>query len=200
MEWFKLRGGPLFFSNKIWRWRPSQVSGVFPSVSKHKMLPYLMGKEDADCLMVHSLQCGQRGQGLSLVSKEDKVETVRLWCIDSSLASLFVCLASMEIDTLIIILSETKIGNRSHNNRCVHCHGCDLLCDVGLKIQTGSRSKGIMILTRGAVRGINTSLTLMLSNTVTTIMMLSLLILNTSSLIVVKICFFLTVASFPFTY
>lgn len=58
----------------------------------------------------------------------------------------------MEIDTLIIVLSETKIFNRSHSNRCVHCHGCDLLCAVGRRIQTGSRSKGIMIPTQDVVR------------------------------------------------
>lgn len=122
------------------------------SVSKHKMLPNLIGKENADCLMVHSSQCGQRGQSLSLLSKGDKIESVRLWCIDSVLTPLFVWLASMEIDTLIIVLSETKIFNRSHNNRCVHCHGCDLLCAVGLKIQTGSSSKGIMIPAQDVVR------------------------------------------------
>lgn len=151
MEWFKFRRGPLFSRNKIWWRRPSQVSGAFPCVSKHKMLPNLIGKENADCLMVHSLQCGQRGQRLSLLSKEDKTETVRLWCIDSVLTPLFVWLASMEIDTLIIILSETKRGNRSHNNRCVHCHGHDLLCAVGLRIQTASRSKAIMIPTQDVV-------------------------------------------------
>lgn len=98
---------------------PFRVSGVFPCVSKHKMLPNLIGKKSGDCLTGHSPQCAQRGQGLSLVSKEDKTETVRLWCIDSVLTPVFVWLASMETDTLISILSETKIGNRSHNNRCV---------------------------------------------------------------------------------
>lgn len=62
----------------------------------------------------------------------------------------------METDTLITILSETKIGNRSHNNRCVNFHGRDLQCALGLIIQTGSRSEGIMIPTPDVVRGNDT--------------------------------------------
>lgn len=73
----------------------------------------------------------------------------------------------METDTLITILSETKIGNRSHNNRCVNFHGRDLQCALGLIIQTGSRS---MILTPDVVMGNDTNVTLMLTNTITTIM------------------------------
>lgn len=34
-------------------------------------------------------------------------------------------------DTLITVLSRTKIGNRLHNNRCVSFHSCDLLPDIG---------------------------------------------------------------------
>lgn len=71
----------------------------------------------------------------------------------------------METDTLIIILSETKIGNGSHNNRCVNFHGHDLQCALGLKIQTGSRSEGIMILKPDVVRGFDANMTLMLTNT-----------------------------------
>lgn len=56
----------------------------------------------------------------------------------------------MEIDTLIIGLSETKIFNRSHNNRCVQCHGRDLQCAVGHRQDRGQ--KGIMIPTQDVVR------------------------------------------------
>lgn len=38
---------------------------------------------------------------------------------------------SLRTDTLIIVLSETKVGNRLHNNRCVSFHSCDLLPDIG---------------------------------------------------------------------
>lgn len=48
----------------------------------------------------------------------------------NSVAS-FLSLGSPGTDTLISVLSETKLGNRSHNNRCVSFHGCDLLPDIG---------------------------------------------------------------------
>lgn len=107
-----------------------QVSGVLPCVSKHKMLLNLIGKESADCLMVNSPQCGQRGRGTVAGIHEDKTETVKLWRIDSVLA----LLTSTQTDILIIILSETKVTGV-------------------LKTQTGSRLEGIVILTPDVVRG-----------------------------------------------
>lgn len=41
---------------------PFRVSGVIPCVSKHNMLPNLIDKQNADCLMVNSPQCSQRGR------------------------------------------------------------------------------------------------------------------------------------------
>lgn len=52
--------------------------------------------------------------------------------------SSFLSLGSPGTDTLIIVLSETKLGNRSHNSRCVSFHGCDLLPDIG---QSEKRSR-----------------------------------------------------------
>lgn len=49
----------------------------------------------------------------------------------NSVSSVFFSLGSPRTDTLIIVLSGTKIGNRSHNNSCVSFHGCDLLPDIG---------------------------------------------------------------------
>ena len=49
----------------------------------------------------------------------------------------FCHLASPGTDTLIIVLSGTKMGNRSHNNRCVSFHGCDLLPDIGRSEKPG---------------------------------------------------------------
>lgn len=142
---------------------PFQVLGVLPCVSKHKMLLNLIGKESADCLMVNSPQCGQRVGGCPWHPRGQGWNCETVMYRLSSHSSVW--LASMETDTLIIILSETKIGNRSHNNRCVNFHGHDLQCALGLKIQTESRSEWIMILTLGVVRGFDTNVTLMLTNT-----------------------------------
>lgn len=49
----------------------------------------------------------------------------------SVVSPLFLSLASPGTDTLIIVLSETKLGSKSHNNRCVSFHGRDLLPDTG---------------------------------------------------------------------
>lgn len=61
-------------------------------------------------------------------------ETGRLGCSPSPL---FLSLASPGTDTLIIVLSETKISRGSHNNRCVSSHGCDLLPDKGQSVKPG---------------------------------------------------------------
>lgn len=57
-------------------------------------------------------------------------------------------------DILIIVHSDTKIGNRSHNNRCVSLHGFDLISAVGLRNLEASRSAGIVTLKGDLVRGV----------------------------------------------
>lgn len=56
---------------------------------------------------------------------------MKLRCKCSILSLLFLSLASPGIDTIIIVLSGTKQGSKSHNNRCVSFHGRDLLSDTG---------------------------------------------------------------------
>lgn len=43
----------------------------------------------------------------------------------------FLSPSSPRTDTLIIVLSETKMGNRLHKSRWVSFHGRDLLPDIG---------------------------------------------------------------------
>lgn len=156
--WFilNLDRGHYFLATKYDGGGPFRVLGVWPCVGKHKLLPNLIGKESADCKL--PTVCPE-GTGAVPGMHEDKTETVRLWCIDSVLAPLFVWLASMETDTLITILSETKIGNRSHNNRCVNFHGPDPQYALGLIIQTGSRSEGTKIPTPDVMTWLWRSLT-----------------------------------------
>lgn len=66
----------------------------------------------------------------------------------SILSPLFLSLASPGTDTLIILLSKTKMGNMSNNIRYVNLNGKDLLSDFGLGNLTRSRSVGIMIMRR----------------------------------------------------
>lgn len=56
---------------------------------------------------------------------------LKLWCILSVLASLFLFFGSPRSDTLIIVLSQTKMGNGLYNSRCDSFHLCDLLSDIG---------------------------------------------------------------------
>lgn len=65
----------------------------------------------------------------------------------SVLSPLFLSLAFVT-DTLIILLSKTKMSNMSNNIRYVNLNGKDLLSDFGLGNLTGSRSVGIMIMRR----------------------------------------------------
>lgn len=63
---------------------------------------------------------------------------LKLWGCDAQFCLLsFLSLASLGTDTLIIVLSETKIGSRSHSNRCVSFRGCDLLPDIGQSERPG---------------------------------------------------------------
>lgn len=132
--------------------------GMFPSVSKHKMmLPNLMGIGGGSTLMEHSLSSSVTRGGRGYLPCPWRLRACwnceAVWCIRSILSPLFLSLSSSGTDTLIIVLSETKIGNRSHNNRCVGFHGHDLLSDIGLRNLAGSRSAGIMVLKRDEVRG-----------------------------------------------
>lgn len=63
---------------------------------------------------------------------------MRPWCTRSILSPLFLSSGSPGTDTLIIVLSGTKMGNQLHNNnRCVSFHGCDLLPGVGQNEKPG---------------------------------------------------------------
>lgn len=114
--------------------------GSLLGVSKHKMLlPNLIGEGGVrlsdGSLPVYWHDSG--GQGQSPVSTEPKA-TLKLWGCVWSIRSLLVPVlspGSPRTDTLIIVLSWTKIGNRSDNNRCVSFHIGDLLPDMALSVK-----------------------------------------------------------------
>lgn len=120
--------------NRIWsKWRPYGAGEMFSSFSQHKMmLPNLIGEEWGLALWWNTPCLAARPEGAlghRCVSMETRAALkLRGWDVYAEFCLLCFCVVlPPETDTLIIVLSETKMGNRSHNNRCVGFHGRDPL-------------------------------------------------------------------------